>query len=431
MKLYTFRGKTQSLPKWAVELRIPEGTLRSRLGKLGMSVEEAFTRPVNESFRPTPNPPAAGVDPPPKLERHVSGAGRCRWTEFSRRREKTFPAYGTAECAAAYVAFCREWYAQHGRPAPTAGEVASVSAVIVRYTEYAEQTFRKHGKMTSEVYGVRAALKRVNESYGGTPAADFGPSKLRTVMDALVRSGLSRKTINDYRDKVVRCWRWAAGRELVTAAVADALGKVERLVAGRTEATESEAVTGVPDEDVDKVLPHLHPDPARNAVLSDLVRALRVTGMRPGEGCHLRASEVDRSLSEWLYLPPNKTLHLDKNRRVWIGPRGQTLLGPLLDAAAGMPGGWVFVLPRYRGEGVVRVSEQFLRLRLAAACVLASVPTFTPNQLRHARAAEIHDRYEDDAAVAAALGNSPEVSRQVYIDNPADKVARRIARELG
>lgn len=45
----------------------------------------------------------------------------------------------------------------------------------------------------------------------------------------------------------------------------------------------------------------------------------------------------------------------------------------------------------------------------------------------HAKATEVHERYEDDEAVAAALGNSPEVARQVYVDHPADRVAKRIA----
>jgi len=426
---YTFRGKTQSLPAWSQDLQIPESTLRSRLGKLGMSVEEAFGTPVDDRFHPAPNPPSFVIPPPPKLARHVSGAARVRWTDINgRRREKYLSTHGTPESMVAYITFCREWYAQRGRVAPPAGEAVSVREVVDRYVEYAEATFRKHGRITSEVYGVRAALGRVTEAYGGEGAAVFGPLKFRTVIDGMVREDLSRKTINDYRDKIVRCWKWAVGRELVPAATIAALEAVERLIAGRTEARESEPIRSVADEHLEAVLPHLHPDELKNAVLAAMTRIARTTGMRPGEVCVLRGDQLDRTRSEWLYQPPSKMLHLDKHRRVWIGPRGQAVLGPLLEATGA---GDVFVIHRRRGEGVVKVNEQFWRMRLADACRIAEVPVFTPNQLRHSRATEVKDRYEDDAAVAAALGNSPEVARQVYIDNPADKVARRIAKELG
>ncbi len=444
-KTYTFRGKTQSLPRWASELGVSESTLRSRLGKLGQSVEESFGRPADARFKPaagagSSSPPSSPtIPPPPKLERHVSGAGRVRWTEFGRRREKFLPVFGTAECTEAYLTFCREWYAQRGRPAPPAGESVTVAGLIVRYVEFAESHFRKHGRMTSEVHGVRAALTRVNLTYGKDTADTFTPSKLRTVIDGMVREGLARKTINDYRDRVVRCFRWAVSHSLVPPAVADALEAVERLVAGRTEAAESAKVGSAPPGDVAKVLEYLHGDPAKNAVLKSLVLVLRHTGMRPGEACSLRVGEVDRSREPWLYRPVSKTLHLDRDRKVWIGPRGREVLGPMIDAVGSVAGGggastacgFVFVLPKYRGEGTVRVSEKFLRERVAAACERARVPVFTPNQIRHTKATEVHERYEDDAAVAAALGNSAEVARQVYVDSPRDAVAKRVAEELG
>ena len=45
-KLYTYNGKTQSIPDWAKELNINQGTLRDRLGKLHMSIEDAFSLSV-------------------------------------------------------------------------------------------------------------------------------------------------------------------------------------------------------------------------------------------------------------------------------------------------------------------------------------------------------------------------------------------------
>jgi integrase len=304
----------------------------------------------------------------------------------------------------------------------------SVAGLILRYTEYAEGHFRKGGKPTSEVHGIRAALKRLNALYGGTPAAGFGPPQLRAVLAAMVKEGLALKTVNDYRGRIVRLFSWAVGRALVPPEVAAALLHVETQVPGRSEAPVYDPVPPAPDEHVERVLPHLHPDPARNAVLAAAVRVARITGMRPGEVCGLSAAEVDRTREPWLYTPASKTMHFGKPRKVWVGPKGRELLGPLLDAAGDGP---VFAFPRRRGEGTVRLTVKFWQESLAAACERAKVPAFTPNQLRHAKATEVYERYEDDAAVAEAIGNTPEVSRQVYIDSPGDAVAKRIAEELG
>ena len=80
---------------------------------------------------------------------------------------------------------------------------------------------------------------------------------------------------------------------------------------------------------------------------------------------------------------------------------------------------------------MIGVRVEFLRDCIAEACAKAKVPLFRPNQVRHLRANDVHEAYEDDAALAASLGNTPEVARQVYIDRSKDKVAKRIAEAMG
>jgi hypothetical protein len=41
------------------------------------------------------------------------------------------------------------------------------------------------------------------------------------------------------------------------------------------------------------------------------------------------------------------------------------------------------------------------------------------------------ERYEDDRAAAAVIGDSPEVTRQVYAARPGEAVAKRIAEATG
>lgn len=47
-KMYEYNGKRQSMVAWAKELGMPTSTLYNRLITAGLSVEEAFTRPVKE-----------------------------------------------------------------------------------------------------------------------------------------------------------------------------------------------------------------------------------------------------------------------------------------------------------------------------------------------------------------------------------------------
>jgi integrase len=169
-------------------------------------------------------------------------------------------------------------------------------------------------------------------------------------------------------------------------------------------------------------------------VFAAVLELQRHSGMRPGEVLELRPEDLDRTREPWRYEPSSggKNLHREKPRRAWIGPKGRAVLTPFLTVAdVGQP---VFRLRRRRAgkaKGLLAVRIETLRAAISRGCELAGVGVWTPNQLRHAKATEVQRRYEDDELVAAALGNSPEVARRVYVDNPGDAVAKRVAEELG
>src|SRR5262249_37171132 len=118
---------------------------------------------------------------------------------------------------------------------------------------------------------------------------------------------------------------WAVAEELVPAMTLHALQAVKGLRRGRGKAKETDAVRPVSDAAVDATLPFLTPTAA------GMVRVQRLTGMRPGEVCRLRACDLDVTGPVWLYRPNrHKTQHLGRERIVPVGPQAQEVLRPFL-----------------------------------------------------------------------------------------------------
>lgn len=282
------------------------------------------------------------------------------------------------------------------------------------------------------MYCNRAAMEPLVELYGRERAAAFTPPMLRAVREAMVEKGWVRDTVNAHVARIVRAFAWAATEVLVPAAVHAALALVQPIPAGRRDdLDEGETVEPVPADHVAAVLvgEHLHHKPERRAVLAAAIRVHVLTGMRPGELCSLRCEAIDRTKTPWRYeiAEFNKMLHKDIKRVAFFGPEARAILSPLLGAA-----GPVFVLPPARVNAKpCPLTPASYREYIRAACESAGVPEWTPNRLRHNRATYVMDKFEDDKAAAAALGNTPEVARQVYAKNPGEEVARRIAELTG
>jgi hypothetical protein len=82
---------------------------------------------------------------------------------------------------------------------------------------------------------------------------------------------------------------WAAENELVPIETYQAFAIVAGLRRGGTEAREEPPVRPVPDDVVERVLPHLSP------TVATMVWVQRLAGMRPQEIILMRAADIDRS----------------------------------------------------------------------------------------------------------------------------------------
>lgn len=220
--------------------------------------------------------------------------------------------------------------AGNGRPAPKRDhhpdpEPTTVEEVLAEFWEHATGYYRKDGRPTNELAALRIVARDLRTMFGKTPAAEFGPKKLKAVRQLWIDRGQARTTINKNARRLGRIFRWAVAEELVPGSIYEALRAVPGLKRGRTEVREPAPVEPVAVEMVEQTIPFLP------KVTADMVRFQLLTGARPGEVCTLRPRDVDRSHDVWEYrVDGHKTEHHGRTRTVYIGPEAQAVLRPYL-----------------------------------------------------------------------------------------------------
>ena len=339
----------------------------------------------------------------------------------------------------------------------------SVSELALAYWRFAKRYYRKDGKPTTALDGVRQSLRPLRDMYASTPATRFGPRSLTALRERLLESGrLNRGTVNKRIDTVKRVFKWGAEQELVPAHAWHALQAVCGLRKGRTEAREPKAVKPIPDRIVEATLPHL-PE-----VVADMVRFQRLTGCRPAEVCLVRPCDVDTSGDVWVYRPEShKTEHHGRERIICIGPKGQDVLRPYLLRPEGAycfspidserkrlaalharrrtplscgnrPGTNRKRRPkRHTGD---RYDTNSYRRAIHRAVELANrkrqeegnqdpLPKWSPNRLRHSAATEIRKQFGLEAA-QVTLGHATADVSQIYAERDLT-LAVEVMRKIG
>jgi integrase len=351
-------------------------------------------------------------------------------------------------------------------PSPKAAAGLMIVELCAAYWEFCQGYYRKDGKPSGWQDHIRLVLRKVRETYGLTPAFDFGPLKLKAIRQILIDAGHSRVYINKLVPIITRMFKWAAASEIIPGGVYHALRTVEGLRRGRTAAPETKPILPVAVEVVEATLPHLP------AVVADMVRLQRLTGCRPGEVCMMRPMDVDRSGEVWEYRPSShKTKHHGKDRVIYIGPQAQDVLRPYLlrpaDAFCFQPAESEdkrHIEQRSKRRSKVQPSQKNRRKGLRQCLLLTSynkdsygrairravvkankklledalhmgidnpvlVPHWHPNQLRHSAATEIRKQFGLEAA-QVILGHSRADVTQVYAERDSAK-AIEIVRKIG
>jgi integrase len=359
--------------------------------------------------------------------------------------------YGTKTSRVEYDRVIGEWLAA-GRQLPVKPDDATnltVVELLARYWKFAEQHYRKNGQPTGELENVRYALRPLKKLYGHTRVRDFGPLALKALQLHMIEADLSRGVINSRIGKIKRAFRWGVSEQLVQPGVLHGLQSVMGLQRGRTDARESKPVEPVDDNVVEATLRHLP------SVVADMVRLQRLIGCRPGEICSMRPCDIDTRGDIWRYVPAShKTEHHRRQRRIFIGPRGQGVLRLYLSRPAEsycfspaeseqirkrqmrlhrktkvQPSQECRCKRRPKWKPGDRYEKDDYARAIRRACDKAGRPHWAPNQLRHSAATEIRSKYGLEAA-QAVLGHSKANTTEIYAERDFAKAAA-IMKEVG
>ena len=371
--------------------------------------------------------------------------------------------HGATASKAEYDRVIAEWMAS-GRQQPSLDGpdlTLAVTEVIAAYWRHAATYYRKNGQPTDEQYGIRAAMRPLKKLYGRTPVSEFGPLALKTVRQAMIQSGHSRKYINDNINRIKRMFKWAVAEELVPSTVYHALQSLDGLRFGRSAAREPRPVSPAADEHIQAIRPF-----ASRQVWA-MIELQRLTGMRPGEVTTMRACDIEVDGDVSLYRPrAHKTQHHGHERLVELGPRAQEIVRTFLkpDATA-----YLFSpadaerersmlrrihakAPRRKGRGRGtgrrraprdRYSVDSYRRAITRACDCADekarseldelhdaeriVPHWSPHQLRHNFATMVRKQFGIEAA-RILLGHRSVAVSELYAEVDRAKVREVVAR---
>lgn len=312
------------------------------------------------------------------------------------------------------------------------GQSISVARLAIAYTSHAKLYYRKNNQATSHVYKVRSALKYLVGNCRNVAVENFTPKHLEQVRRSMIDAGLSRRAINDYTEVIKQTFQFGVCEGSVPPNVYAGLKALPGLRKGRSAARETSPIQPVSPLQVIKTLRELNP------VVSAMVRLQYVTGMRPGEVCSMRVSEIDRSSDVWKYQPKShKTEHHGKDRLVLLGRKSQRILTPFLNRSESS---YVFSpsqLNDLRSQDAVAGKTEYAdcytnttyRRAITRASRRAEVQHWTPNQLRHTYATVIRKRYGLEAA-QILLGHSKADVTQVYAERD-EQLAEKVAKEAG
>lgn len=298
---------------------------------------------------------------------------------------------------------------------------ATVADLCALWANHCREYYKGSSTAVNSVRDVRL----FRDLYGNASLAELTHADMLQFRDALIRSGISRTTVNTRLWRVKYMLAWALDEALIPAMVKAELTQVRSIKRGRSAAKEHAPVRPVDDATIAATIEHMMPNTA------DMVRVHRLTGMRPCELCALKWSLIDTSQTPWIYRVPaevNKNEwrgELGQPRVVCIGPKAREILERHKNGD--VPFSPVLAFGEYlEARRAARVTPFYGKAKNAphiprvlgecwtpcaytrtirAACIRAGITPWGANRLRHAFGTEIRRAFGLDAA-KAVLGHT-------------------------
>jgi len=197
-----------------------------------------------------------------------------------------------------------------------------VDTLCLGYLEYAEQHDPGHFD------SVRTAVEILLKHFAGQPVESLDSRSFLLLQEMFVAHGVSRQYCNALMGYMRAMLKWGVIRKLVPHQVYWDAKLIPALKKGKTRAPEKLPRQDVPDEIINRTLPHLLP------TLNGMVQVQRQASMRPSEVCRMKVGEIDTNFKTdegiviWMYTPGvHKSTWREKNRKgeyVRIVPLGKT-----------------------------------------------------------------------------------------------------------
>ncbi len=222
--------------------------------------------------------------------------------------------YGSDEAQREYRRFLAEWAAIGNVVDPHKKQSYLIEELAAAFLKWAKNVYGD-----SDYGNFKTAIEMTLRTHEGMAVKDFGPKALKIVQHKFVEKGYARDYCNKLTGFVRRMFVWGIEYEFVTQDVAGALKLVSSV--HRKLASNRPPRKDVPDDVVRRTLPHLTP------TIRDMVVLQRLTAMRPGDVCKMKACEIDRSGEIWKYVPPeHKNTWRGHTRTIFFGKPEQEIL---------------------------------------------------------------------------------------------------------